>query len=236
MPRGAALRDTFDSARYYSGMSETTGIPLSELAKQILSAGDHPYEKLVTKEPTPQATIKLLDGVKPEQLITGDIKHWPNAWAMLAGLWLWHDGLEECHRIVQKDPLELLPRAGRFAQLDPNTSGDLSQQQMREATKTFAFWHAIMHRREGDFSNSKYWYAKAAGHPVLTILAHQVGAIVNQLPADRGLLKIIATGWNPDALVDFAESVRGDPASAKHGTAVALQKLEWRTLFEFCTR
>jgi hypothetical protein len=215
-------------------MSET-GVPLTALAQGLLKA-PAAYRQLVVSGQTPDQARKLLDQVRPEALIVGDIKHWPNAWAMLAALWLWHDGLEECHRIVQKSPEELLPVAGRLAQFNPSTAPQLTQQQLHEAAKTFAFWHAIMHRREGDFSNSKYWYARAAGHPVLTILAHQVGSIVNQLPADRQLLKLIATGWNPDALVDLAEASYQDPGSPKYQTAVALQKLEWQTLFEFCTR
>ncbi len=130
---------------------------------------------------------------------------------MLAGLWLWHDGLNECHQIVQKSP------------------GD-------DAAATFSFWHAIMHRREGDFSNSKYWYGRAVGHPAFQILAAQATSIVQQAPADKTLLRLIGNGWNPKAFVDLVEAVHGEEADARHSLAVQLQRLEWKVLWEFCAR
>src|SRR4051812_26824411 len=56
----------------------------------------------------------------------------------LAGVWLLHDFWDESHNISQ-----------------------------RIDTPEGSYWHAIMHRREGDFSNAKYWYGRVAGHPVL---------------------------------------------------------------------
>jgi hypothetical protein len=175
----------------------------SPLTTEIINANPRAYEALVVEGGTSALATKLLEHIQPEQLITAPA----NAKGMLAGLWLWHDGLEESHRISQA--------------MDDSTG---------------SFWHAIMHRREGDFSNSKYWYARAAGHPALTILAGQAGAMVNAMPADKHLLRLVVGGWNPNALVDLIESVHENPNDPLRSSAVQLQHLEWRILFEHCAR
>lgn len=59
-----------------------------------------------------------------------------------AGLHLLNDDLERCHRIAQ-------------AHEGPDGN----------------YWHAILHRREGDFGNSLYWYRRVGEHPVLAAMA-----------------------------------------------------------------
>jgi hypothetical protein len=177
----------------------------SPLAVTILSANPLAYGALVVDGGTPAMAHELLDQVKPEQLVLETARPHAKADAMLAGLWLWHDGLEESHRISQS---------------------------IQDATGSF--WHAIMHRREGDFSNSKYWYARVGAHPVLKTLASQAGAVVNSLPADYSILRIVADGWNPNAFVDFVEKVTNDPKDIRYRAAVELQRAEWRALFQYC--
>jgi hypothetical protein len=214
----------------------------SSLAVELMSADPHAYEKLVVAMSTSPAARQRLDPVKPEQLVRGKLQSFAAASAMLAGLWLWHDGLDECHRIVQQSPRDVeRAHAGRAgAPLAGASTGGASavseSRSEEEMTATYSLWHAIMHRREGDFSNSKYWYARCAEHPIYPSLSSHASAILNPLPADTALVKINLSGWNPNAFVDLVEAVHEHPADPRAGVAIALQKLEWRVLFDHCTR
>jgi hypothetical protein len=98
----------------------------------------------------------------------------------LAGLWLRFDFLDESHKMSQE--IE---------------------------TPTGSFWHAIMHRREGDFGNSKYWWRRVGQHPALVD--------------------------DPFAFVDAVEAwvIRreGDPVELQ-----GRQHREWESLFDHCYR
>lgn len=70
---------------------------------------------------------------------------------------------------------------------------------------TGSFWHGIMHRREGDFSNSHYWFNKVGDHPAIV----QVG------------------GYDPHKMIDDVETLHTD----KPQHLIDLQRREWQTLF-----
>ena len=101
----------------------------------------------------------------------------------LSAIWLLHDFLEESHTISQG-----------------------------LATAEGSFWHGIMHRREGDYSNAKYWFRKVGVHPVYDQLAD---------------------AWDPFEFVDACQSAvhsGGDQADRCR----QLQQREWESLFDFC--
>src|SRR5205823_6166676 len=110
-----------------------------------------------------------------------------------AGLWLYHDGLAESHAISQE--------------LD---------------TPEGSFWHAVMHRREPDAWNSKYWWRKVGPHPVLDRLREEAPAVGYEFTT-------------PEAFVDFCERVRGT-GSDDEELARRVQLLEWQFLFDHCYR
>jgi hypothetical protein len=181
---------------------------LSPLAHEVLDLDkDAAYSRLVVVgEGNRQAAARLRNAT-PEQLLTQPVVSPPDARAMLSGLWLWHDWLDSSHTISQ----EL-------------------------HTPTGSFWHAIMHRREGDFSNAKYWYARCLSHPIFKAMAPYANDVLHPLPADKSLLRLVRDGWDAYAFVDLVESAHDQPDSLNHKAAVALQKIEWRLLFDHCTR
>ena len=180
---------------------------LTKTGRTIIDLDPQAYTRLVPDAPTLVQARDILESTQPQDLVSGAVKDRDEAKALLSALWLYHDYLDESHTISQSIN-----------------------------TPTGAFWHAIMHRREGDFSNSKYWYARCADHPALATLGAQVGALVHPYPADKSLLKVVMTGFSTSALVDLVREVYRSPDDPRHKVAVQLQQLEWRVLFDHCTR
>jgi hypothetical protein len=181
---------------------------LTPLARAILKRDAvAAYTKLVVSSSGNEAALEDLEKSTPKGLCAGFVRDLNEAKCMLSGLWLWHDFLDRSHEISQS-----------------------------VHTPSGSFWHAIMHRREGDFGNAKYWYAKVTGHPILASMGIQASSVINPQPADKRLMRINFDGWNGSALVDLVQSVHESPSDPMHQVAVALQQLEWRVLFEHCAR
>jgi len=87
-----------------------------------------------------------------------------------------------------------------------------------------SFWHAIMHRREGDFSNSHHWYRRAGRHPAMSRIDVGGGSAASGTTIG---------GYDPHDFVDRVERAhkRGQNRQAE---LVATQRREWMQLFEWC--
>ena len=108
--------------------------------------------------------------------------------AVKAGLLCWHDRLDDSHAHAQA-----IEGQGR------HRNGD--------------YWHAIVHRREGDYGNAKYWLRRVGSHPIFKQLADQADRM--QELAEVGLSGLVTDGrWDPFAFVDACSGVRSDEDSA----------------------
>lgn len=142
--------------------------------------------------PEPEVHIEL-KRFDPRTDLGAAISDTEAARACLAGLWLYFDYLDESHSISQ----------------------DLG-------TREGSYWHAIMHRREPDAWNSKYWWRQVGHHPVFEPLREQSPPLGYAFST-------------PEAFVDFCERVRGSN-TAEETTAKEVQLLEWQLLFNHCYR
>ncbi|MBI2806717.1 MAG: hypothetical protein HYX68_17195 [Planctomycetes bacterium] len=127
------------------------------------------------------------------------------ALACLAGLWLLHDFQDESHAISQE--------------LD---------------TVEGSYWHGILHRREPDYWNAKYWFRRVPAHPILPPLCKEAAALTNDAgaPAGSEFLTHQKT-WNAAAFVDLCEQAARGPV-ALGLLCRRIQRREWELLFAYC--
>lgn len=108
------------------------------------------------------------------------------------------DALDAAHRIFQDD------------------SSDLG-----------SYWHGVMHRREGDFDNARYWFRRA-GRLLISDKMHAAAAQVSANMAKQN-------SWDAYLLTGMCEQAKFGDADAIP-ECLKLQRVEFDELFAYCWR
>lgn len=151
--------------------------------------------------PGPRGGVRAIKQIEREVEAALRASETENKELALAVVLLWHDHLDASHEIAQK-----------------------------HETQDGSYVHAIMHRREPDYDNAKYWFRRVGRHACYAELAKE---IANRRGED--LPKRLAPGgeWDAMAFVDACEAVaRGKLKAAVGETLREIQAMEFRLLLK----
>ena len=149
-------------------------------------------------------TSWVVDAVEqlPLGTVPGGIGSGPDVAALKAGLLQVNDFLDASHEYSQSVQ-------GRGA----NSAGD--------------YWHAIMHRREPDYSNAKYWFRAVGSHPIFAELAAHAERLLTCQPSIAelwGPRLMSGRTWDPFAFVDLCAEC---PRAENDELSLFARELQW---------
>jgi hypothetical protein len=151
--------------------------------------------------------LNLLNKQVQQQQGTGQISRERSqaALGLISGLYLWNGNLDSSHTISQ----------------------DLEN-------RTGSYLHGILHRMEPDYSNAKYWFRMAGGHPEGERLQQEtLNLLLDSTTGNEELYQRFShsKGWNPALLTDQVEEALRKGKSTDEVTLLErIQAIELRLL------
>lgn len=147
-----------------------------------LEAGN-PLPPLVPEKAWNSELTDELVAVSLDDLLNGQtLKDETYGGAIKSGLLLWNDALNDSHDISQE--------------LTNNTG---------------SYWHGLMHRREPDYSNAKYWFGRVGTHPIYPEVRERAIAILKEISDPSDALSDIGNKiesqehWDANQFIDWCQ-------------------------------
>ena len=151
----------------------------------------NPLPTLVPQKAWSRELTDTLEAASLDELFDGaSLKNTTFAEAIKSGLLLWNDALDESHTISQ---------------------GLMDQ--------TGSYWHGIMHRREPDYPNAKYWFGRVGTHPIFPALRERALELFKETATPSDALTDIGEAlaaqdnWDSYQFVDWCQAAESDSDS-----------------------
>ena len=166
---------------------------------QRLLLHERTLDEPLPKEPTDyELVIRLREA--DDARIFGGLPLRPSAPVALvrAGLFYYHNALEDSHK--------------QAATLD----GDIA-----------SYWHGMVHRREGDFENARYWMRRAGEQPVFQEMQGRA--------SDASPHMSRQSNWDPFLFIHLCEQYKYGETTYKKEIG-HLQRVEFAAMFDYAWR